>query len=117
MASDSDLRTRLRSVLLEARRSRDAVATSTVRTVLAALENAEAVPMDSLPAAGALEDSVRGVGATDAPRRTLTAAEELAVVDAEIASLDEVATAYDVVAPERADAARAGIDLLNALRR
>lgn len=117
MTSESELRTRLRSTLLEARRSRDAVAASTVRTVLAALENAEAVPVDSLPGAGAIEDSVRGVGATDAPRRTLSSAEELAIVDAEIASLDEAVAAYDVAAPERADAARTGIDILNTLRR
>lgn len=116
MTTESELRTRLRAALLEARRARDTVATSTVRTALAALENAEAVPVDSLPAAGALEDSVRGVGETDAPRRTLTAAEELAVLDAEIDSLDEAMRAYAVASPERAEAARVGIEVLSALR-
>ncbi len=116
MTADSPLRTRLRAALLEARRARDAVATSTVRTVLAALENAEAVPMDSVPAAGAIEDSARGVGESDAPRRVLSDAEELQVLEAEIASLDEAVAAYDVVAPERAEAARAGIEVLAALR-
>lgn len=116
MTSQSPLRTRLRSALLEARRARDTVATSAVRTVLAALENAEAVAVDSAPAAGAIEDSVRGVGGTDAPRRVLTDADEQAILEAEIASLDEAVAAYDVVAPERAEAARAGIGVLTALR-
>lgn len=116
MTTESPLRTRLRSALLDARRARDKNATSAVRTVLAALENAEAVPVDSAPAAGAIEDAVRGVGQTDAPRRILTEADELAILEAEIASLDEAATAYGVIAPERAEAARAGIELLAGLR-
>lgn len=116
MTTESALRTRLRSALLEARRARDPVATSTVRTVLAALENAEAVPVESAPAAGAIEDSVRGVGGTDAPRRVLSDADELAILEAEIASLDEAVAAYDVVGPDRAQTARAGIEVLTALR-
>lgn len=116
MTTESPLRARLRSALLDARRARDSAATSTVRTVLAALENAEAVRVDSVPSAGAIEESVLGVGTADAPRRILTAADELAVLEAEIASLDEAAAAYDVVAPDRAEAARAGIAVLAALR-
>ncbi len=116
MTTQSPLRTRLRSALLEARRARDAAATSAVRGVLSALENAEAVPLASAPAAGAIEDSVRGVGGTDAPRHVLSDAAELAILEAEIASLDEAATAYDDVAPERTEAARAGIEVLTALR-
>lgn len=116
MTTGSPLRTRLRSALLEARRARDSTTVSTVRTVLAALENAEAVPLASAPAAGAIEESVRGVGEADAPRRVLTDDEELAILEAEIASLDEAVSAYDVVAPERAAAARAGIEVLTALR-
>lgn len=102
--------------MLDARRSRDAAATSAVRTVLSALENAEAVPLASAPAAGAIEDSLRGVGATDAPRQVLSDSDELAILEAEIASLDEAVSAYDVVAPERAAAARTGIEVLAALR-
>lgn len=116
MTTESPLRTRLRSALLDARRARDTVATSTVRTVLAALENAEAVSVDSAPAAGALEGSVRGVGQADAPRRILSDDEELAILEAEIASLDEAVSTYDLVAPERAESARAGIEVLTALR-
>ena len=116
MTLDSPLRVRLRAALVEARRSRDTVATSTVRTVLAALDNAEAVPVDSVRAAGAVEDSARGVGESDAPRRVLSDADEPAILEAEIASLDEAVVAYDVAAPERAAEARAGIEVLTALR-
>ena len=116
MTTESPLRTQLRSALLDARLARDTVATSTVRTVLAALENAEAVPVGSVHAAGAIEDSVRGVGEADAPRRVLSDADERAILEAEIASLDEAVAAYDGVAPERAAAARAGIKVLAALR-
>lgn len=116
MTTESPLRTRLRSALLDARRARDKNATSAVRTVLAALENAEAVPVDSAPAAGAIEDAVRGVGQTDAPRRILTEPDEIAILEAEIASLGEAVATYDVVAPDRAAAARTAIKVLAALR-
>ena len=76
MTTDSPLRTRLRAALLEARRARDAETVSTLRTALAALENAEAVPSDAR--AGALEDAPTGVGAAEAERRLLTDADELA---------------------------------------
>jgi uncharacterized protein len=116
MTTDSPLRTRLRAALLEARRQRQADTVATVRSALSALENAEAVPADSAPAAGAVEQAPVGPGAADAPRRVLDEAEERAVLDAEIASLEEAAEVYAVAAPERAAAARAGIDVLSSLR-
>jgi uncharacterized protein YqeY len=114
MATDSPLRTRLRTALLDARRTRDAEAVSTLRTALAALENAEAVP--AAARAGALEDSPAGVGATEAERRVLSEADEVAVLDAEIASLEEAADAYAGSVPERAAAAREAARRLVALR-
>lgn len=114
MTTDSPLRTRLRTALLEARRARDAETVSTLRTALAALENAEAVP--AAARAGALEDSPVGVGAAEAERRVLTDADELAVLDAEIASLLEAGRAYACSVPERAAAAREAASRLSALR-
>ena len=114
MTTDSPLRTRLRAALLDARRARDAGSVSVVRSALAALENAEAVPIDSV--AGAIEDSPVGVGAAEAERRTLTDAEELAVLDSEIAALAEAEQVYAVRAPERAASARAGMALLGVVR-
>lgn len=71
----SPLRDALRSRLLRARRDRDAAAVSALRTAIAAVENAEAVP---IPAAGS---------ATEVDRRVLTAEEERRLVGAEAADL------------------------------
>ena len=114
MTTDSPLRTRLRAALLEARRARDAETVSTLRTALAALENAEAVPVDAR--AGALEDAPTGVGAAEAERRLLTDADELAVLDEEIASLHEAGRVLASSAPERATAVRRAAGALSALR-
>ena len=85
MTTDSPLRTGLRAALLQARRARDAETVSTLRTALAALENAEAVP--TAARAGAMEQAPVGVGAAEAARRVLSDADELALLDEEIASL------------------------------
>jgi uncharacterized protein len=114
VTTDSPLRTRLRSALLEARRARDAETAATLRTALAALENAEAVPMDAT--AGAIEAAPIGAGATEAPRRELTDADERAVLGAEIASLQEAGRAYACSIPERAAAARQAAGKLTRLR-
>jgi uncharacterized protein YqeY len=78
------LRLRLRAALPEAIRSRDKAAVSALRGALAALDNAEAVPLDEgSPQAGALEASPAGAGATEAARRELGEREVLDVVRAE----------------------------------
>ncbi len=87
-----------------------------MRNVLAALENAEAVPVDSAPAAGAWEEAPAGVGASDASRRVLTDAEERSVLDGEVAALQEAARLYAEAAPDRAASARAAVELLTGLR-
>ena len=115
MTTDSPLRSRLRSELLAARKARDTGTATTVRTVLAALENAEAGDVGDAPAA-AWEQAALGVGAADAPRRALTHEDELAVLDAEVAALREAEQAYAEVAPERAASAREAIALLTRLR-
>ncbi|GAA1926549.1 hypothetical protein [Nocardioides hwasunensis] len=114
MTTDSPLRTRLRTALLEARRARDAETAATLRTAIAALENAEAVPVEAT--AGALEEAPVGVGATEAERRRLSDADERAVLDAEITSLEEAGRAYACSVPERAFAARRAAERLTALR-
>jgi uncharacterized protein YqeY len=115
MTTDSTLRSRLRSALLDARRARDAETVSTIRTALAALENAEAVPADG-QVSGALEEAPVGAGATEAARRVLSDADERAVLDAEIASLHEAGRAYACSVPERAAAARQAARVLAAMR-
>lgn len=119
MSTASPLRTRLRVALLDARRARDDETVSTLRTAIAALENAEAVPAGPARVDGGVEapeDAVLGVGATEAARHELDDAEERAVLDAEIAALGEAARAYACSAPERAVVARRAAVLLTRLR-
>ncbi|WP_345268075.1 hypothetical protein [Nocardioides nanhaiensis] len=71
----SPLRESLRSRLLRARRERDTAAVSALRTAIAAVENAEAVP---IPAAGPV---------TEVDRRVLGADEERRLVGDEAADL------------------------------
>ena len=67
------LRVRMRQALPEAMRARDKVAVSALRTTLAVLDNAEAVPVEETVTHGlALEQSPVGVGATEAARRELS---------------------------------------------
>lgn len=113
MTTASPLRDRLRAALLQARKDRDAETVSTLRTALAALENAEAVPSNA--SAGALEDAPVGVGATEADRRVLSDDEERAVLATEIASLHEARRAYACSVPERAIVARRAAQTLSGL--
>ena len=114
MTTDSPLRTRLRTALLGARRDRDAGTVSALRTAIAALENAEAVPAPQRD--GALEGAPVGVGSSEARRRVLDEADELAVLDAEIEAHREAERAYADVAPDRAEAARRAARTLTDLR-
>ena len=81
----TDLRARLQSALLPALRAGDGDTVAVVRSALAALANAEAVPAESSGplADGPFAGAASGVGATEAPRRTLTAGEVRAVVERE----------------------------------
>jgi len=79
---------RLRSALGEALRARDMVAVAALRSVLSAIGNAEAVAPGPPAAAGAggeyFAGAVAGVGAAEARRRTLGAAEIEQIVRAEV---------------------------------
>jgi len=75
------LRVRLRQALPEAMRARDRAAVSALRATLAALDNAEAVPVDDR--ARAIETAPVGVGARDVARRELTEARVVEIVRAE----------------------------------
>ncbi|RKN37003.1 hypothetical protein [Streptomyces hoynatensis] len=65
-------------------RARDKVAVSALRATLAALDNAEAVPVDEAATRGqALEQSPVGAGATEAARRELSERAVAEIVRAE----------------------------------
>ncbi|MDA2890774.1 GatB/YqeY [Mycolicibacterium sp. BiH015] len=76
-------RTELRSRLLVARKNRDALRTSVLRSVLSAVDNAE-TPRGPIPQAGAIADSAAGVGAAEVARRVLTDAEIRLLIRQEI---------------------------------
>ncbi|MER6691150.1 hypothetical protein [Streptomyces minutiscleroticus] len=85
-------------------RARDRTAVSALRTTLAALDNAEAVPADETVAHGpALEESPVGAGATEAARRALDERGVTDIVRAEAA--ERLEAAARLTAPAHADRA------------
>lgn len=106
-SNTSALRTALRARLTTAMRERDRATVATLRSAVAALENAEAVPVDELRAGGAggagalgassehVAGAAIGVGAAEAERLVLDDDAESAIVRAEVATLHEAAEAYE----------------------
>jgi uncharacterized protein len=113
------LRARLRSRLTDAMRERDRALASTLRGVLSALENAEAVPGGAGRTVATSEHvagGAVGVASAEAPRRTLTVAEEREVVELERAELNAAAVTYDEAgAADRADELRRSAAVVTAI--
>ena len=115
----SALRTVLRSRLTTAMRERDRAAASVLRTAVAAIENAEAVPVDdghTVATSADVAGAAVGLGVTEAERRRLDDATERSLVVAEVRSLVEAEAAYAAAGDrERARDAAAGVALLRAV--
>jgi hypothetical protein len=119
----STLRAALRSRLTTAMRERDRSSVSVLRAAVAAIENAEAVPVDATPAMVASADvaadvagAAVGLGVTEARRRHLDDATERSVVAAEVESLLEAELTYAAVGDaERARSAASGAVLLRSV--
>ena len=91
----------MRRALVEAMRARDATAVRALRSALAALDNAEAVPLDDAAARGtAIEASPVGVGAAEAARRDLTDDHVIEIVRAEVE--ERLHVAASLTAPAQA---------------
>jgi uncharacterized protein len=91
----------MRAALPEAMRARDKAAVSALRTTLAALDNAEAVPVDTAGMPGlALEQSPVGAGATEAARCELSERRVADIVRAE--ALERLEVAAQLTAPAHA---------------
>jgi uncharacterized protein len=104
----SGLRADLRAELARAIKARDAVAATALRSALAAVENAEAVDAARVPKAGTgdarVARSLAGLGAGEAERRALTAAEVEAIVRAEVTDRQAAAREYRRLGrPDQAD--------------
>jgi uncharacterized protein YqeY len=108
------LRVHMRQALPEAMRARDKAAVSALRATLAALDNAEAVPVDEAVTRGtALEQSPVGAGATEAARRELSERAVVDIVRAEAAERLDVAARLTAPAHAgRAARLRAEADVL-----
>ena len=81
------IRTALRAGLAPAMRARDKVATTAIRSALAAIDNAEAVPgvsLDTSTSEGPIAGARLGLGAGEAQRRELTQQDVLDIVETEI---------------------------------
>jgi len=92
------IRDRLQTALRAALRARDKTAASALRSALAAIDNASAVPAEPAPGVASgphFAGAAAGLGAGEAPRRGLTAGEAERIVRAEIAEREEAATGYE----------------------
>lgn len=86
-----DLRVALRAELKQAMRDRNRPEAAAYRIALAAIDNAEAVPMATFAEATAIETSLIGVGAAEAERRQLTDADVRDLVSAAAVELRDAA--------------------------
>jgi hypothetical protein len=103
--TNSPARSALRDRLATAMRARDKVTVSAMRSALAALENAEAVPTSVESGAGAGEaagsssrhvaGAVSGVGAAEVQRLVLDDAAEAAILRGEVDGLLDAARQYE----------------------
>src|SRR4051812_20723111 len=86
------LKQRLQAALPTAMKARDSAAATALRSALAAIENAAAVPA---PPALPFGQPTVGLGATEVPRRHQDETEIARIVAAEIAERRAAATEYD----------------------
>ena len=101
------LRAALRRDLVSAMKAREAESVAALRTAIAAIDNAEAVPAEGTRQATTsrhFAGARAGVGATEAARRELSGGDIRAILDDQIAGYTREADGYDALG--QADAAR-----------
>ena len=107
----TDVVDRLRVALRDAMVARDRSTTSVLRSALAAIDNASAVPTTDRGLA--IEEAAVGVGASYVARRQLDRAGVQAVIESEIADLEAAAHRYeDLGRSDEAAELRQGADFL-----
>jgi uncharacterized protein YqeY len=93
------MRAEMRADLTAALKARDRVTAAALRSVLAAIENGEAVPVDPRPASAAGGEHVAGAavgaGAAEAQRRPLTDADLRSIVEGEVRERVRAAEEYE----------------------
>ena len=97
-----DLEARLRAALRDALKTRDVLAAFAVRSALAAIGNASAVPADppGVPAAAPggsayVAKAAAGTGATEVNRRAPSPAEVRQIVEAQVSERETAASQYE----------------------
>jgi uncharacterized protein YqeY len=111
----TSIRDALKSAVVQAMKRRDSEALAVYRTALAAIDNAEAVPIGPSNPVGAIELSAVGVGRTEAQRRALT---EQDMIDIVLREADERRAAADSMSglhPAEAQQLRREAGVLQAL--
>jgi uncharacterized protein YqeY len=110
-------RTRLRDALLTARKDRDTMRVSALRSALSAIDNAETPDNARVEAAssGTIANAVVGLGAAEVARRELTDAQIRELMRAEIDERLTAASTIDTTHPERAATLRAEAAVLSGL--
>jgi hypothetical protein len=109
------VRTALRTALTQAMKQREREAVRTYRIALAAIDNAQAVPLTERDRAGAIESAAIGPGAAENPRRILAAGEEAAILRGEAAERRDAARLVRPTDPDRAGILEREADRLEAL--
>jgi uncharacterized protein len=110
-------RTRLRDALLAARKDRDAVRVSALRSALSAIDNAEtpdSARVDAAPS-GTIAGGVVGLGAAEVARRELRDAEIRSLLQSEVDERLSAAGAIDTTHAERAAVLRAEAAVVSAM--
>jgi uncharacterized protein YqeY len=116
---DSAVRQRLQTALGAALKGRDKIAASALRSALAAIDNASAVPAASAPAASTggphFAGAIAGLGAAEAERRYLSEAEIEEIVRTEVAERQTAALTYEQTGhPDQAERLRQQAQVLTA---
>ena len=94
----STMEDRLRAALKEAMKSRDPIATATIRSALGAIDNAGSVRVDDLDLpqrSGHIAGSVKGLGAGDVPRMEIDDQQLIEIVQAQVTSREGAADEYE----------------------
>lgn len=116
ISNAASIRDALRSAVLQSMKERDRDALAVYRTALAAIDNAEAIPVDEpQQAAGPIELSPTGPGRTDAPRRALTEGDMVEIVRQEVHERRTAAAALAGAEPTAAQRLCREADLLESL--
>lgn len=96
-------------------KSHDRTALAVYRSALAAIDNAEAIPMTGEQHAGAIEATEVGIGRAEAPRQHLSEQDVINIVAADAAERVTIAGVLAATVPDRAQDLLHEAALLHAL--